>query len=197
LDDLEKLTELVGKLKNNRDKVPLETLKTKYKVPYGKLITDIRDEANKTLLPIAFRLPWYLENARLREHQQQRLIAIFKEEYEKGGYSKRIGKALFCNFSVGEAVAAAQEMGGVFLEKLEAVEFFHEGTGIFITDERGVKDGTTPKVYNEFVGKFWDESTQGWRDPEPGEAEEPHGFWDRRFCKLINDGMTSKKKEAV
>lgn len=195
MQSTEKLTELVSKLKNNRDKVPLEILKTKYKVPYEKLTGEIKQEAEKTLIPLGFKVPWYLKKARLRDFQQEKLIKIFEDVYKEGGYAKKIGRALFHNFSVPEAEQIATELGEDFLEKLEAVEFFHEGTGLFITEANGIRDGTTPKIYNEFVNKFFEDG-KGWRDPEPGEAEEKHGFWYNSFCKLINEGMERKKKEA-
>jgi len=193
LSDTGNLSGLLAKLKKNRDKVPLETLKTKYKQGYDKLLAEIKAEAENVFLPIALKGPAWLEGAKLNSFQQEKLTSIMVESYKEAGGAKKIGHALFTNYSIEEAQAAAEEVNKVFLEHLEAADFFNEGTGLFITEPCWKEGGPAPKIYNEFIDRFWDEDTGDWRAPRPGEAEEEHGFWYNSFCKLLNEWM---KKEG-
>lgn len=170
MEQAEKLAALLQKLKANKEKVPLEVLKTKYKAAYEQLCQDIKDEAQKYLKQVIVKSPDFLEGTKIKNKYMDELVDIYNQLYESGDYAKKIGHALFKNYSIPEAEALAKEVSAVFRE--EALKYFHSKTCLYATAECfDLKDTKTPKIYNDLIDKFWDEETGTWREPRDDERQ--------------------------
>ena len=162
----ETLTALIEKYRKNRENVPLETLKTKYAVPYNKLIEDIKAE----LKSIAVQFPPWLNGRKIRKEYTEEICEIFNRLYEAGGYSKKLGTAAFKNWDAPEAIRIANEIAATFQQEVEA--YTTAKACLYATEPCWRQDNPErPKIYNDLLRMFWDEERQAWREPEPGETE--------------------------
>lgn len=106
---MEQLEELLCKLKRNKEHVALDVLKTKYKVSYEQLLKEIKERAIDILQPAVLEFPKEISQQEIREHVME-LASLFNQIYDSGGYSKKIGTALFQHYSADEAVQIAAEI---------------------------------------------------------------------------------------
>lgn len=164
----EHLKEMIAKLKVNREKVPIEILKTKYAEPYNKLCEGIKAE----LKHIALQFPPWIEGRQIKAEYGEEIEKLTEELYAAGGYSKKLGAAAFKNYDAGEAIRIA----GQFTQELEAAleDYTRTKSCLYATAQcwPGLADQPqTPKIYNDLLRMFWDEAAGGWREPRPGEQE--------------------------
>lgn len=167
----EKLEVLLEKLRRNKEKVPLEVLKTRYKTAYEELIGNIKVEAMAVLKPVETQLPEWLRDCRIKTAGLEELAGTFNEVYEAGGYARKIGAALFKRYSLQEAEQIAQEVNRKFSE--EIIKIFHRHTCLYAAGPSWDSDNPRqPLIYNDFVDKFWDEEAQLWisKEKPPGAA---------------------------
>lgn len=115
----EKLESLLQKLKTNKEKVPLEILKTKYKAAYEQLVEDIKREGVSLVKQIVSETPEWLKNKKVDEEQVQEISDIWDELYKEGDYARKIGRALFQEYSINETLRLANELRTLFLKRLE------------------------------------------------------------------------------
>lgn len=161
MEQVEKLTVLLEKYRKNRENVPLEVLKTKYKDAYEKLKAEIKEEAQALIKPIAAKLPDWLEGQKVSQEYIGEIAEIFNRIYGGGGYAKQIGTALYKHFSIDEALQLAQEINRQYREAL--LKFFHSKTCLYtIVENRDPENPVTPRIYNALVNKFWNEETGEW-----------------------------------
>ncbi len=107
--DRKKLQDLLRRLRDNKENVALDVLKTKYKINYEKLQQEIKTEALKIIKPIAAKTPkWVLEH--IKTESIDEFISIFNRIYEAGKYADRIGVALYRHYSLEEALEIAEEI---------------------------------------------------------------------------------------
>lgn len=170
MEQAEKLADLLRKLKANEEKVPLEVLKTTYKAAYDKLCQEIKETAQTHLKETTLKTPYFLDGRKVTKEHGEALAGIYNQIYEAGEYAKKIGRALFKNYSIAEAEALAAEINKTFQE--ESLKYFHSRTCLYATAECfNTEDTKTPKIYNDLVDMFWDEEAGGWREPKEGERE--------------------------
>lgn len=170
MEQAEKLAALLQKLKANKEKVPLDVLKTKYKAAYEQLCQEIKETAQNYLKEKTIRTPDFLQGIKARNKYIDELAEIWNQLYEGGGYPKKIGNALYKNYSIAEAEALAEEVNKSFQEK--ALKYFHSKTCLYATAECfDLEDTKTPKIYNDLIDKFWDEETKTWREPRDDERQ--------------------------
>ncbi len=171
MEGAEKLEVFLAKLKLNREKVPLDVLKTKYKAGYEKLTADIKAEAVELIKPMATRPPEWLADCKIKTEYMEEIAAAFNGIYEAGGYAKKIGMALYKHYSITEALQIAGEVNGEYQEAL--LKIFHQKTCLYTTAENwDPENPVTPRIYNDLVDKFWDEEKGEWITAEkpPGNA---------------------------
>lgn len=111
----EKLTALIKKYKANRDALPLEVLKTAYRVPFEKLVAEIKQE----LQAIATKLPPDIGKAYLPKEQETEICNIFNDLYKTGGYAEKLGTAAFRDKDAAAAIQIAHEIAVEFTEKVK------------------------------------------------------------------------------
>lgn len=164
MEQAEKLAALLQKLKANKEKVPLEVLKTKYKAPYEALLEEIHSVGVEYLKAVASKLPDWCEGLKVGKQYGVEMTGLFNDLYKDGGYSEKIGRALYKNYSLPEAEALAAEINKKYHAAL--LDYFHSKTCLYATAESfNPEDTKEPKIYNALIRKFWDEATGGWVDP--------------------------------
>lgn len=171
MEGAKKLEAFLAKLKLNKEKVPLDVLKTKYKAGYEKLTTDIKAEAVELIKPIATRPPEWLADCKIKTEYMEEIAAAFNGIYEAGGYAKKIGTALYKHYSIEEARKLAEEINQKYREEL--LKIFHQKTCLYAAGPCWTEDNPeTPLIYNDLVDKFWSEDTGEWitREKPPGDA---------------------------
>ena len=171
MEQAEKLRELLEKLRRNKEKVPLPVLKTKYKAAYEKLLEDIKTEAKAYALPIATRLPGWISGRPVKEEYAERIGEEFNRIYAEGDYAHRIGQALYKRYSADEVRQLAEEINRSLQAAVKKI--FDEATCLYTTAENwNPENPVIPKIYNDLVDKFYDETIKQWRDPQPGEKKD-------------------------
>ena len=161
MEQAEKLAADLEKLRKNKERIPLDVLKTRYKTAYEQLTGDIKTEAVTVLKPIATQPPEWLKDCRIKAAYIEEIAAAFNSMYEAGSYAKKIGAALYKRYSLQEAEQIAREINGKYLQELTRI--FHEKTCLYTTAENWDPDNpVTPRIYNDLVDKFWKEETGEW-----------------------------------
>lgn len=164
MDGAEKLAALLGKLQRNRENVPLEVLKTRYKKDFDKLQAEIKEELLEVVKKTAVHLPDWLRYYKINPEYREDLAKIYDTVYESGGYARKLGIAAFAHFSLPEIEALAKEINEKY--RAELLRFFHSKTGLLATRESFIPDDPQiPWIYNELVDKFWDDKIERWTDP--------------------------------
>lgn len=169
MEQAEKLAADLEKLRKNKERIPLDVLKTRYKTAYEQLTGDIKTEAVTVLKPIATQPPEWLKDCRIKAAYIEEIAAAFNRMYEAGGYARKIGAALYKRYSLQEAEQIAREINGKYLQELTRI--FHKKTCLYTTAENWDPDNpVTPRIYNDLVDKFWKEETGEWITEDKPEA---------------------------
>lgn len=135
----DELAKLLTTLKHNREKVPLNVLKTKYKKGYAALCADIKrrasDYAGKTVLG----------GIRIHRDYLDEAAAIVNETVERSGILKQLSEAAFCHQDISEFDSLAGMLREKILAGLEP--FYAEHLGLYITQECLENPDMPPMIY--------------------------------------------------
>lgn len=126
-------------LKNNRDKVPLSVLKSKYKTAYEALCQDIKTNASEYASIVT------LQGIRIHKDYLAEGLPIVDETIQKSGILKDLSKAAFCRQDIEEFTALSLRLREQILNALEPL--FQEHLGLFITSECLENPDIPPEVY--------------------------------------------------
>lgn len=161
MEQEEKLKTLLDKLRRNKEKVPLEILKTRYKDACEKLLAEISAEAVKLIQPVAAELPGWLDGRKVRQEYIGEIESAFNRIYKDGGYAKKIGTALYRHYSLDEARKLSGEINRLF--RIELQKLFHQKTCLYTTAENwDPENPVPPRIYNDLVDRFWDGENCRW-----------------------------------
>lgn len=133
------LEKLLNTLKVNRDKVPLNVLKTKYKKGYEELRRNICNTTTEYVKQVAFH------GIRIRKDYVDECIAIIDKSLQESELLKEISKAAFCKQSITEITTLALKLRKTILEALEPFYGWH--TGLYITPECLENPDMFPEFY--------------------------------------------------
>ena len=115
----EKLTDLLERLKKNREVLSREDLLNDYKLAYDYLLQEIKTEAIKLLKPICFDVPDSIKALTITKQLVREIIDIAERTYQEMGGPKRIGHALFHEYDTAMAEHTAKDINKEFIKKLE------------------------------------------------------------------------------
>lgn len=106
MTEAEELKTLIEKLKNNEEKVSKELLKTKYKKPYSKLKSEIKQVAERLMNESLLEglLVSNNEKGYLFLSKVSKLLKLKKQE----GFSKILGKTLTEEYSITKFLSEVQ-----------------------------------------------------------------------------------------
>lgn len=112
-DELEKQ---LRTLKNNRDRVPLEVLKTKYKKGYDALRSDIREKASEYATQAALR------DIRIHTDFVKEGLAIIDSVINRSEYVKELSFAVFARQDMDEINCLIEKIRQQIFEALKPYE---------------------------------------------------------------------------
>lgn len=135
----EELSKLLTTLKHNRDKVPIDVLKTKYKKGYDTLCEGIRRSASDYAKHIA------LCGIRIHKDYLDEAVSIINGTIEHCGILKQLSKAAFSHQDINEF----DSLAGTLREKIFADRepFYLKHFGRYITPECLDNPGVEPLIY--------------------------------------------------
>lgn len=168
-EDTKTIEQLLQKLKANREKVPAELLRTRYKQSYDQLIETIKAELTRLLKPVSFRLPEWAPRTTKPEYADA-IVEIANRIYKEGGYARKIGAAATKRYSYPEALQIAQEINRKFEKELES--FSYSKICLYATAECFTEEPKSPKYYNDFTGQVYNEEANRW-EYLPEDKREP------------------------
>ena len=143
------LEKLLSTLKANRDKVPLNVLKTKYKKGYEELCVNIRNTTSDYVKQVA------LHGIRIHNDYLDEGIAILEQTFKESGLLKEISKAALCKQNITEVTNLALKLRKTIQEALEP--FYGSHTGLYITPECLENPDILPEFYCFANGCIWKE----------------------------------------
>lgn len=100
----DELGNLLVTLKKNRENVPLEMLRTKYKKAYGTLCADIRRVSSDYATQLILR------GICVRRDHQNEVVELVNEMIQDSGISQQLSKAVFSHQDLDEFESLAKEL---------------------------------------------------------------------------------------
>lgn len=157
---LQSLQSTFEKFKKNKNMVSPEDLAGKYKVPFDNLKKQLAEEMS-TYIKISC-VPSMEIDAGLSKEYNEAFVKAANEIFKAGDYGNRVGKAIFQNVDLDAAKKLADEYRERILNEFY-YPYMKKYTCLFVTEQcLSENDPQTPRIYNSFVDKFWDESTGQW-----------------------------------
>lgn len=135
----EELSKLLTTLKHNRDKVPIDVLKTKYKKGYDMLCEGIRRSASDYAKHIA------LYGIRIHKDYLDEAVSIINGTIKRCGILKLLSKAAFSHQDIKEFDSLVGTLREKLLADLEP--FYMKHLGLYITLECLEDPGVEPLIY--------------------------------------------------
>ncbi|MCM1305277.1 MAG: hypothetical protein NC306_14405 [Butyrivibrio sp.] len=143
----EELARLLATLKHNREKVPLDVLKTKYKKGYAALCADIKRMAS------GYAAKTVLDEIRIHRDCLGEAIPIINGTIERSGILKQLSRAAFSHQDMAEFDALARILREKILADLEP--FYARHLALYITQECLENPDTAPLIYCAASHCFW------------------------------------------
>lgn len=135
----EELARLLSTLKHNREKVPLDMLKTKYKKGYDALCASISRSASDYAKQVA------LHGIRIHRDCLDEAISIVNGAIAGSGILKQLTAAAFCHQDIAEFDSLAVALREKLLAELEP--FYMRHLGLYITQECLEDPDVAPLIY--------------------------------------------------
>ena len=143
----EELAKLLTTLKHNREKVPLEVLKTKYRKGYTALCVDIKRRASDYAAKVA------LKGIRIHKDYLDEAVPIINGTIERSGLLKQLSRAAFSHQDIAEFDSLANALREKILAGLEP--FYMSHLGLYITQECLENPDVAPPIYCIANHCFW------------------------------------------
>ena len=138
------LKELIRRYKENRAKVPLKTLKTKYAAPYKALKENIWEQA----LRIAYRPPDWMWSVAPPAMTWELMTALFRKTLSEAGAKKLLRDAMFKSMDAGLAITYAREINK---DLIRAWEMYLDNTSKYMCWVTDPNDIPQPVMYSPFL----------------------------------------------
>ncbi|WP_300563479.1 hypothetical protein [uncultured Acetatifactor sp.] len=135
----EELSKLLTTLRHNREKVPLDVLKTRYKKGYDTLCENIRRSASGYAKKIT------LCGIRIHRDYLDEAAAVVNGTIERCGILKQLSKAAFSHQDIDEFDSLAGTLREKILADLEP--FYMEHLGLYISPECLEDPDVPPLIY--------------------------------------------------
>lgn len=148
----EKLKKLLLTLKNNKDHVPIEELKTRYEKPYNELCNQISDMTSEYVKQIA------LSNIRIHRKFLHEAEPIINKTIKTSTILKQVSIAAFQHQNIEEIEQLAYQLHQLILNDLKP--FYAKYVCLYLTPDCFKElSPKNPYIYNEAMGYFWENET--------------------------------------
>ena len=172
MQDTDNLASMVRKYKANKERVPPEELRTKYRVAFEKLAQDIRNEAERLLKIYTLD---FLEGITINSAHEDELVDEFNKAFSSGHYSGTINKTLLDRFDVKEFEDHAKEIRHDYIRIFQ--DLFQKYICVRATE-------TDARIYNDLTREFYNPNTKTWyRDQKELEQPGVRIFYERSAIK--------------
>lgn len=135
----ESLAKLLTTLKHNREKVPLDVLKTKYKKGYESLCADIKCRASDYATKIVF------DGIRIHKDYLAEVVSIINGTIERSGILKQLSRAAFSHQDIVEFDSLVEVLRKDILADLKP--FYEKHLALYITQECLESPDVMPLIY--------------------------------------------------
>lgn len=187
MDGIEGLKKNVERLKRNRENVPLETLKTKYKAAYEGLLTEIQGQATEILNRET------MSGILIRKGDKD-ILARIQSAMDEGQFAKQAGKALFKEYSVEKFVEIVEKARAEAMAVW--IPYWQGFCCIYATPENWEEPFPPPKIYNELTDEFLvDEEKNLWQK-RPEWKSDQATIITAGACSLLAGALRDKEEKT-
>ncbi len=182
MDQYTELQAKLDQLKTNREKVPIETLKTRYQKPYTQLLESIKAMAQEILSAEAYTgMPILKSDGAEVLARIQRAV---DSENQPGGIMRQISTALFKHYSTEEFKRLVGQMKDRIRKEWEPYRDAH--MGLYAAQECFEEPYPAPRIYNTLTDEF--EVDGRW---------EKHPEWKTEHRLIIENGACAILARAI
>lgn len=192
MDEYEELKTKVEQLKKNREKVPLEALKTKYKKPYEDLLNRIKELASRIIHEQTLKdiVIW-------QDDEGNKLVdainQMIEKQQEPGGIMKRISQALYKHYDVEEFKALVEEMRITIWNMW--IPYWQEHCCLYVLPENWEEPYPPPRIYNELTDEFLVDDKNGVWEKHPEWKSEQRTIITAGACHILAGAIKEGAKE--
>lgn len=187
MDGIEGLKKNVERLKRNRENVPLETLKTKYKAAYEGVLTEIQGQATEILNRET------MSGILIRKGDKD-ILARIQSAMDEGQFAKQAGKAIFQHFSVDKFVEIVENARAEAMAVW--IPYWQGFCCIYATPENWEEPFPPPKIYNELTDEFLvDEEKNLWQK-RPEWKSDQATIITAGACSLLAGALRDKEEKT-
>ena len=141
------LESLLITLKNNRDKVPLDVLKSRYKSGYESLCQNISKTSSDYVKQVLFH------GLRIHKDYQNEILPVIRRVIQESGLLKKLSTAAFHKQDLSEFVALTFQLKDKIVDTLDSFYGIH--TGLYLTPECLEFADAFPEFYCFANGCIW------------------------------------------
>ena len=141
------LEKLLNTLKNNRDKVPLDVLKSKYRIGYESLCKNISQTSSDYVTCILF------QDLRIHKDYLEEIVPLINQVIHESGIMQELTKAAFQRQNLAEFTALTFKLKNILTDTLDS--FWGKYTGLYITPECLESSDRLPEFYCFANGCVW------------------------------------------
>jgi hypothetical protein len=179
MDEIEELKTKVGQLKKNRENVPLETLRTKYRKPYRELLDKISRLAEKIYREVAG------EGIVMMTNDSEVLVRQIQQAVDE--QEESVSNAIFKEYDVEKFLRIAQALHTTVWNLW--IPYWQTHCCLYAVPECFEEPYPQPRIYNDLTKEFLiDEENCIW---------EKHPEWESEKRTIITAGACHVLVEAM
>lgn len=187
MDGIEGLKKNVERLKKNRENVPIETLKTKYKKGYTELLETIRGQATGILNRET------MNGIQIRKGDKD-ILARIQSAMDEGQFAKQAGKAIFQHFSVDKFVEIVENARTAAMTVW--IPYWQNFCCVYAAPECFEEPFPQPRIYNELTDEFLvDEEKNLWQK-RPEWKSDQATIITAGACSLLAGALRDKEEKT-
>lgn len=186
MDGIEELKKNVERLKKNRENVPIETLKTKYKKGYTELLETIRDQATGILNQES------MNGIQIRKADKDVLDRI-QEAVVKGQFAKQAGKALFKEYSVEKFVEIVENARTAAMTVW--IPYWQNFCCVYAAPECFEEPFPQPRIYNELTDEFLVDEEKNLWEKRPEWKSDQATIITAGACSILAGALRDKEEK--
>lgn len=187
MDGIEELKKNVERLKKNRENVPIETLKTKYKKGYTELLETIRGQATGILNRET------MNGIQIRKGDKD-ILARIQSAMDEGQFAKQAGKAIFQHFSVDKFVEIVENARTAAMTVW--IPYWQNFCCVYAAPECFEEPFPQPRIYNELTDEFLvDEEKNLWQK-RPEWKSDQATIITAGACSLLAGALRDKEEKT-
>lgn len=175
----------VQKLKTNKEKVPLDVLKTKYKKPYEELLNRIKDISSEIYRRKMF------DGITIQNGDSDVLVAQIQNAVDER--MKEVSHSLYREYDVDKFLEIAEQMHTTVNNLW--IPYWQSHCGLYVLPENWEEGGGTPRVYNDLTNEFCVDMEKNVWEKHPEWENENRCFITAGACHILAGALKDKKEE--